>query len=300
MRIALVILSIVFISGFEILDPHSQHPLLKQIAQPLHEQGIDVVQDWKSNVSTKGRPVLAPLANYDKITRAEFSQHLTKWDYEFNRFLAAYNRNDIDMLLCIPAGESGSKKEKWDRAAPEKRVFISFAREDHAIAENIRSILEKQGFEVFTFLEGLGAETEASMIAHYMATAKTRLVIDTEISRTKWGVLSEALANAKYKFQKSENLSRRIAAAQEQMTKTEFPVDHWKRENPRLTERALQRKINATKLDFLNELKRGQKSGGVQIAILIVASYALSVCTEYDVPKMACPTCSQKAKHRIR
>lgn len=290
--LALVIFSLVLVFGFKILDPQSSNPLLRQIAQKLHDRGIDVIQDWKSNADTEGRPVLAPLANYrlpDETNGSIFEQ---EWVNQFSDWVDAYHHEDLEIILAAQDNMPGSFRVKWDRVSTERRIFISFSREDEFVASEVRTVLEQSGYTVFTFLNGSEVELSAEKIAYYMTTSGNRLVIDTEGARIKSGVLAESLAEAKYQFAYSTNLAERIQSIKEQITNTDFSLEDWVAANPTLTEQELSAKMQQTKSKLLVELEREQTSGRIQTEILVKVLSAISICPYYHVPKIACPICA--------
>lgn len=172
----------------EILDPAANHPVLREIADDLHRHGIDVVQDWNSRLPAYTRPVVAPLGDY----QISIPQNESRWIREFNA-------SAIGALVAFkPIGKlkHDTFDEQWRDTPKHRRVFISFAREDLAVAMNVREALEAQGYIVFTYLtrEVKVPSWPLSAVANYLHTADTHLVIDTETARRKQGVLAEAIA----------------------------------------------------------------------------------------------------------
>lgn len=180
----------------ELLDPKAknQYELLKKIADKLHSLGIDVIQDWNSEIETKGRPVVAPLNNYYTKTIMKSDYQKSKWEENFQDDVLRYSlgiRSDENIV------DAKSIKTEWDKIDVSNRVFISYASEDENEAEKIKTALEAEGFQVFTYL-GNNVFTSQN-IAKFMCTAGHCLVLDTKNSRTKGGVIEEALAYQSYK-----------------------------------------------------------------------------------------------------
>ena len=181
----------------KILDPTANNPLLRRIAGDLHRQGIDVIQDWNSEVPVRRRPVVAPLANYQisLVSKEE------GWMSEFNKGLTG-------AIAAIKTSENIAHDgfaQKWSNTPKRLRVFLSFAREDVAYARNVKTALEAQGYVAFIYISDQAHSPAQSpvMLGEFLRTAGTHLVIDTDTARRKSGVLAEALAYAKYKTRSS-------------------------------------------------------------------------------------------------
>jgi hypothetical protein len=177
----------------EILDPEANHPLLRKIADDLHRNGIDVVQNWRSEVPAHTRPVVAPLANY------QISLALKE-----ERWIRDFNKGVMGAITAIKTSENVGRKsfaEKWSNTPKSQRAFISFAREDVAYARNVKAALEAQGYVAFIYInrQGTMPSQPPVMVGEYLRTAGTHLVVDTNTARKKPGVLAEALALAKYR-----------------------------------------------------------------------------------------------------
>src|SRR5262245_50163939 len=66
-----------------ILDERAHHELLKNIAPDLDRYGIDVIQSWSSPVESRGKALVAPLADYRTSLAAkeeEFAQAFASGD----------------------------------------------------------------------------------------------------------------------------------------------------------------------------------------------------------------------------
>jgi hypothetical protein len=177
----------------EILDPEANHPLLRVIAADLDRSGIDVVQNWRSDVPAYTRPVVAPLANY----QTSLALREERWVRDFNKgVMGAIAAVKTDANL-----KRSAFAEKWSSTPKSQRVFISFAREDVAHARTIKAALEAQGYVAFIYINQAGGSPSqpAASVGEYLRTAGTHLVIDTYTARRKPGVLAETLAFARYR-----------------------------------------------------------------------------------------------------
>ena len=186
MRIALLVVCFLQLSFIELLDPPPGKTLMSELAPVLESLGIDAMQDWRSAVQTKGRPVLAPLA-YAPVT----SYELPKWGREL----------DEEIIKAVAVTRNRGQRtfsKNWE-LSPKERIFFSFAKEDAVAAESVVKALEAKGYVVFAYLRtGRAPVFSTTRIAYYMRTAKTHLVLDTKTAREKSGVLAEKLVYAKY------------------------------------------------------------------------------------------------------
>lgn len=193
LAVVILISTLPCLGNAEILDPAANHPLLRRIADDLNRDGIDVVQNWRSKVPVHERPVVAPLANY-QISLALREQG---WIREFNK----------GVMGAITAIKSSAKltddgfAKKWSNTPKKQRVFISFAREDVAHAQTVKTALEAQGYVAFIYINEPGRSPSQAplVLGKLLRTAGTHLVIDTATARRKSGVLAEALALARYR-----------------------------------------------------------------------------------------------------
>jgi len=206
----MVISTLTICYGKDPLDPKAQkkNALLTELSPVLNKYKIDVMHDWASNVPTRGNPVLAPLANYILKIDSTFTKRSAndeRWAQEFYEA----NNGIVIGVKGQTAVEAGKFREVWDQTPSSQRVFISFAKEDAALAKNIKKELAAKGYKVFIYYEG---EKEiirsAEDIAYFMQTADNCLVIDTEIARKKYGVLAEALAHTRYVYHRKPDIVR--------------------------------------------------------------------------------------------
>lgn len=185
--------------GFKILDPGSYNVFLRMIAASLDSNGIDVVQDWNSNVILEGRPTLAPIANYNASV-------LDKQDKWMQAYISLY-ANAIVALDTKESVTASTFITKWNSAPTEKRIFISFTKDDLSHAERIKTVLSTFGYKVFLYTESHRAPfTSIDMIVYCMKTAGEVLVLDTENARNKAGIFAETVAFAKYSYKPTHQL----------------------------------------------------------------------------------------------
>ena len=178
----------------KILDPGEHDPLLQRFADPLDALGIDVIQSPKSHGIEWDRPRLAPLDGYpvDKDLAIQ-----PGWMQQFVK-------GAVGAIAAAPAPEveaSGSSFAKlWKKTPLEQRIFISFAREDFAIALKVQSVLEANNYVAFIYLSSDGAAPPQSArdAGKIFSTAGHRLVVDTPTSRQKLGVRVETHVNNRF------------------------------------------------------------------------------------------------------
>lgn len=74
----------------------------------------------------------------------------------------------------------------------QTRIFLSFARQDHATALLVQEALRAEGYSVFTYLNDTASPVyETEIVQRLFAEATHHLVIDTENARQSPGVRSE-------------------------------------------------------------------------------------------------------------
>lgn len=196
---SLILFFLVFCSSFKILDPNSFHPLLSKISLKLDAINIDVIQDWQSSESSEGKPVLAPIANYPYTV-------IEKEDAWVRDFKEGYANGLIAIKTDVEIEEKYLLKN-WNSTNIEKRIFISFNRIDAQLASNIKSILISEGYQVFIYFEeNKNPICDPKTIAYFMKSAGEVLILDTKNSRTKPGVMAEALSFATYTYKSDYDL----------------------------------------------------------------------------------------------
>lgn len=209
----LLFVSFISLSGFKILDPEADNKFFKRLSLYLDDIGIDIIQSWESNVKLEGRPTLAPIANYN----VSVLERETDWTQAF----ASSYANAIVALQTEQPVEAAKFVEQWEATSVDKRVFISFTKDDIAHAENIKKVLEDVGYKVFIYAEtGRAPFTSPEMIAHCMKSAGEVLILDTENSRGKVGVLAEALTFAKYTYRSEKDI-----LAENELLKTQLKAE---------------------------------------------------------------------------
>jgi hypothetical protein len=179
------------------LDPNSRpHAFLSKYADALDKINIDIMNDWRSNVQVGNRPVIAPLANYPVL-----------WNE--NGFKEEVKTGELKILFFINTLDKidNTKSEfdkKWYSVSKDKRIFISFARENAETAKAFADLLNKTDHIPFIYITNEKENPKQSIekVAEYLRTAGTAVVVDTPIARTKKGVFAEALAEAEYKSRK--------------------------------------------------------------------------------------------------
>lgn len=99
-------------------------------------------------------------------------------------------------------------RSAWDHAPPEQRVFISFARPNLPKANQIKEVLESDGYITFMYLneEGKPPTYSAEFTGEMFSKAGLHLVLDTPAARMSLGVLLEKKATEKSTLQLSREL----------------------------------------------------------------------------------------------
>lgn len=318
--------AILLLSGFKILDRASTpvYSLLPAIANELEAIGIDVMQDWRSNVSTEDRPVLAPLANYNSKWRSESNPALFKneWVREFHRWLYDFNYNDVGYALAAPTGKAPFRS-LWNNASPDQRIFLSFAGEDNEKVQEVKRVLEGHGYKVFTYLSDTEMELSGEQIAYYMTTAGCRVVFDTKAARQKVGVNAETLAEALYPFQPQVLLKLRnderleTLASSVQLPNFDSVFSKVKVDYPNMSDQQIESMIesdfrytrNSTRAqiqsEYKNTIRRSVQQRPGSYAYEVALSQTITVidenplgaiCTAYGIPAAMCPQCSISLK----
>jgi hypothetical protein len=191
------LLSVLFLSvSWRILDPNAKTPntLLQTIAPQLDKLSINVVQDWNSKIKVDNRTVIiAPLANWPARNKEQFTEGWVK-----------------DLKAGLHAGYVAMRYNKkvepeniplvWKNIEKDKRIFISFTSADIKIAEQLRKLLEKQGYQVFTYIKDGKISQTFEEVGKIMSTAGQHFVIDSYNSRISQGVIAEALTHTTYEL----------------------------------------------------------------------------------------------------
>lgn len=216
-KLGLLLLSIAIFfcsSGFKILDRDGKkNDFLWGLGDLLDDIGIDIVQDWESKVRLEGNPTLAPIANYN----VSILEKETDWTKAFSNFYA-------NALVAIENDKVTINEadflEQWKQIPIEKRIFISFTKADLIHAEAIKVVLQEQGYQVFLYTEShRGPFTDPNVISYCMKTSGEVLVLDTHNSRTKEGVIAEALSFAKYTYRPEKDILAENEILQKQIKK---------------------------------------------------------------------------------
>jgi len=152
------------------------------------------VQDWNSKVQVDNRAVIiAPLANWPARDKKQFTEG---WINDLKTGLHAG-------YIAIRYGKKLRQEDipvVWKNIEKEKRIFISFTSADNGVAEQFRAILEKQGYQVFTYKKDGKISQTYEEVGRIMSTAGQHFVIDTYNSRISQGVIAEALTHTNYEL----------------------------------------------------------------------------------------------------
>jgi hypothetical protein len=194
----LLVLSVVVVqrpASSAIIDPNSRpDALIDSLAKSLDSRGIDVRRSWQSKASgpTQERAHLGRLEGYTRVVQTPPIRY--PWMTEFvnsnGALLAVENEKAAGTITAR------NLRSSWNAAPQEKRVFVSFTREDSEYANRVASVLRSRGYAVFVYINSEGAtpSLSAASVRTYFDTAGHRLVIDTPQARSSLGVQLEAHA----------------------------------------------------------------------------------------------------------
>lgn len=195
----------------ELIDPGaSKYPLLARLSAAL--PSMDFLQSWESQqelrtyrdrVSDAERRVVAPLLDYDlQIRTGSERRTAIELDLQKERWIERFRSGAFEALVAVAAhgplaGEPPSEDEflaAWERATPQQRVFISYARADHSeYALRVQRALTELGYVVYVYRNDSGAiARSARVVGRVFVEAGQRFVIDSSDARQSLGVRFEA------------------------------------------------------------------------------------------------------------
>lgn len=180
-------------------------PLLSDVARDLDKAGIDVLHSWRSHEAllkrdpASQRPMVAPLLEYGEGLHATPARKGPRWDrirIEVARlgWMKDFDRGVAGALAAVKrSGQGDVFQKRWNLADRSLRVFLSFTKEDLAKAQQVRAALERQGYEVFIYLNGEGATRySAKEVGRLFAEAGQHFVLETKHATKSLGVRYEA------------------------------------------------------------------------------------------------------------
>jgi hypothetical protein len=159
---------------------------LDPLADPLERAGIDVLGSWGSIGAElpPARPRLAPLA---PIAPDRTGQALDKWRFD-------YSEGTTAAVALIPhalaEGESlpvDAFRTAWDAAPRDKRLFVSFTRDDAGAARHLLSVLQDAGYAGY-----LVWDDEPAAAGELFARAGHHAVLDSPATRRDGGLWLQA------------------------------------------------------------------------------------------------------------
>jgi hypothetical protein len=148
--IALAVLAQDFAFGRILGNRQSIDPLLSELVEPLHQNGIDVVTGEVAKVPLGNRPRVVLLSTVSM----QKPEHYVNGEW-MQDFLAGKAGVIAGAQSDIPRANLSSEDEfriVWEQTPQSKRIFISFARADIKVAQQIKAVLESKGYAAFTFL----------------------------------------------------------------------------------------------------------------------------------------------------
>jgi hypothetical protein len=172
------------------------------LARKVDSKGIDVLRKWSYTPKAPKRPVLTPLKGSTYAFKTKTAQ--MKWTQEFEGnihygLVGIRNTPGKTTVNSVPS-DLEEFKNKWEKARPSQRVFISFTKLDfeHAIA--VKQALDDQGYTTFIFLDKANGSpiVTAKEAGYFFATAENHFLIDTKNARRSRGVWFERALLGKY------------------------------------------------------------------------------------------------------
>ena len=172
-----------------------QQSLLKSLQPSLAKDNVEVRLSWSGADKAPGSAVLAPLDGFP------INRGLVKKTSSFGQLFEAGAFHDAALMAVGPNHTRTPLKPReflkhWEIASPEKRVFLSFTRDDVEVAVKVRNALEAEGYFCFTYLEGVESQPWANsvQVGKFFRESGVQLVIDSPAARKSEGVQREALA----------------------------------------------------------------------------------------------------------
>ena len=175
--------------------------VLDSIAGYLDAAGLDVRHGpvtRETEVQWNARPQVASLESLPAPSK-ELGTSADGFAELFVRS-AALNQIGVDTFLVAvgdappEAGRSlDAFKAVWDNAPRDKRVFVSFAKADHARAAMVEAALKKAGYVTFGYIHEGGDRpwTNSVEVGKFFEQSGITLVIDTQTARSSVGVQVE-------------------------------------------------------------------------------------------------------------
>lgn len=197
-----------------------QRELLASLSPHLQDLGVNVRYEWTSAATRPPvSPTLAPLRGFPTSTTAA-----SRLSSSFGELFQAGAFHEAALLAAEadpsrPRPRPSGFLEYWERTPAEKRVFVSFTREDAAASRQVRTALERNGYLCFTYIRGENTQpwANAVQVGTFFREAGVHLVIDSPAARQSLGVQLEALA---YNYR---NSSWRVPPSPPSASNTEYP-----------------------------------------------------------------------------
>ena len=162
------------------LDPAvAEDAFLARVADALHVYDIDVIHNLNDRDIARGRPQRPRLGRFPDlpINTLPGSDEIDHWETEY----AAAEIGGLAILLIEDFRHSDHTEflDRWLDTAAAARLFISFHKDDSAVAEKIDSVVSGYGYSTARFLGGADLAT----VGNLYATAAQRLAIDSHAAR---------------------------------------------------------------------------------------------------------------------
>ncbi len=180
---ALAFLAVLFVptpAAADALDEAvSQDAFLLKLSAALASHDIDVTTNLNARDVVRQRIRKARLGRFPDLPldRLADSAEIANWE-------AAFGESEVGGLAVIAdakAIDASTEKylQRWLRSASDKRLFVTFYKDDLVAAEKLRDVAEAAGFAT-AFYFGSGSKRE---VGELYATAAQRLAIDSRDAR---------------------------------------------------------------------------------------------------------------------
>jgi hypothetical protein len=179
-------------------NPRNLNPILADLIDPLHEQGIDVVAGKTSTVKLSERARVAMLASMP-LRRPP--------DFQFSPWMADFESGSVGVVVGVKtdgpgsqASDSATFRAVWSEADRDKRIFLSFTASDVEAAHAVANTLQKRGYIIFLFMNRSDQKPQftAQTTGRFFSEAGHYLVLDSNSARRSHGVWLEASIARKF------------------------------------------------------------------------------------------------------
>jgi hypothetical protein len=173
-------------------DKGQLDPVLKELVEPLHAEGIDVFGGDTSIMQPTRRPRIALLTGMPTTKPTDFAE--LKWMADFRSGATGCVLGAKTTGPTVPARTEDEFVAKWRNAAADKRVFLSFTSKDVELAHKANKALQAKNYVTFVYLRSgdLAPRFDPKFVGEMFSQASHHIVLDTENARKSPGVWLEA------------------------------------------------------------------------------------------------------------